>query len=540
MCKTNEGANSRQKLPMEVNVAVPIPDQLLNPTMLSAHESERAILGAIVLENALASNAIKQLKQEYFHDTSHRRVFAAMIALFQRGSPINPVLLGEELKRQGVLESVGGVTFITNLTYGLPHAPSVDAYAKIVQDAYLRRTYVEECRRSAAEATEEGKDFLTIQDRHFKSISSLIRTNYDRESGSRLFTEHSMSEWLASAELKPVPRRLFGEFWAEGELAILFADTGAGKSALATQMAQSIATGIPINGFPMEATPQLILYFDFELTDMQLQKRYAIEQRTEQRVWYAGHYMFSERFRRVEIDSASHIFDQVVDWEHTLINEIERQINVSGAKVIIIDNITYLARETEKGKFALPLMHRLNELKKQLGLSIMVLAHTPKRDESRALSPNDLAGSKILSNLADTIFAIGKSSRDCNMRYLKQLKTRSTDLTHGAEDVAVFSFGKSNNFLGFEYICTASEYDHLKVTSESEKSELIKLVGSLSRQGLTQRAISKRVGISVGSVNKYVKPKDVHVVHDVQDVHTLNSVNAQPNGKEFAFHPQGA
>src|ERR671928_631639 len=105
---------------MASHVADTARDQLLERPLPNSAEAERAILGAIILDNSLVSQAIELLKPEDFYVPSHRRIFLAMISLFERGSEINPILIGEELRREGELESTGGVTFITNLTYGLP------------------------------------------------------------------------------------------------------------------------------------------------------------------------------------------------------------------------------------------------------------------------------------------------------------------------------------------------------------------------------------------------------------------------------------
>ena len=89
-----------------------------------------------------------------------------------------------------------------------------------------------------------------------------------------------------------------------------------------------------------------------------------------------------------------------------------RCITETGARILIIDNLTYLKAENEKAKDALPLMKHLKALKSKYSLSILAtLAHTPKRDMSKPLSPNDLQGSKMLMNFCDSSFAIGKSFR---------------------------------------------------------------------------------------------------------------------------------
>ena len=187
-----------------------------------------------------------------------------------------------------------------------------------------------------------------------------------------------------------------------------------------------------------------------------------------------------------------------------MIRAIEHEIVASGAKVVVIDNISYLTSEADKGKFALPLMQRLNDLKKQHGLAILVLAHTPKLYFVRPLTIDNLAGSKILANFADSIFAIG-SSRQEGLRYLKQLKARSTDLVYGSENVAVFRFEKPDNFLGFEFVGCGRESDHLAHESKEDRSLMVEYAKLLHAEGKSQRDIAKELGIAVGTVNKYLR-----------------------------------
>src|SRR5216683_7499888 len=108
----------------------PIRDPLLERPLPSSPDTERALLGSILLDNSLIAQAVELLKPEDFYVPSHRRIFIAMIGLFERGSEIDPILIGEELKKDNALESVGGISFITNLTYGLPHSTNITNYAK--------------------------------------------------------------------------------------------------------------------------------------------------------------------------------------------------------------------------------------------------------------------------------------------------------------------------------------------------------------------------------------------------------------------------
>ena len=135
----------------------PIRDQPLERSLPNSSEAERAILGGVIIDNGLISQAIELLKPEDFYVPSHRRIFIAMIALFERGAEINPILIGEELKKENALESVGGISFITNLTYGLPRATSISHYAKVVRGKSMLRQLIKAANKITQEAL-EGED----------------------------------------------------------------------------------------------------------------------------------------------------------------------------------------------------------------------------------------------------------------------------------------------------------------------------------------------------------------------------------------------
>lgn len=356
-------------------------------------------------------------------------------------------------------------------------------------------------------------DFLASDSHGPNYVLGLLRSERSRcllrsrlskdERGERadLFVCKPMNEWLKGARSRPKPKPLFGPFWTSGEIALLFGDTGLGKTILAMQIANDIASGKSTTGLELALSGR-VDYFDFELSDVQHMQRYGSEDWSE-------FFQFSEDLHRIEIDLS--VFQPAIDsdddWEVALLKQIDKQIAQSESKIIMIDNITWLSRETDKGKFALPLMQRLSTLKKERGLSMLIACHTPKRDETRPISINDLAGSKILANFADSIFAIGKSARDSGRRYLKQIKARSAEKVYETDSVAILDLHKSESegFLGFEYVGTEPERLHLKEFSRREHANRIKQAKELKAQGHSFREIAQNMGISVSTVHKYVK-----------------------------------
>src|ERR1041384_4899334 len=150
-----------------------IREQPFERALPNSSEAERSILGAVLLDNGLISQAIEQLRPEDFYIPSHRRIFIAMIALFERGAEINPILIGEELKKENALESVGGFTFITNLTYGLPHSTNIVHYAKVVRGKSMLRQLIKASNKITQEALEEEDEPEIILDHAEHAIFQL-------------------------------------------------------------------------------------------------------------------------------------------------------------------------------------------------------------------------------------------------------------------------------------------------------------------------------------------------------------------------------
>jgi replicative DNA helicase len=160
-------------------------EQFLNKPLPSNVDSERVILGAILLDNALISQAVEQLKADDFYSPNHRRIFNAMLSLFERGERIDPILIGEELKKDGSIDSIGGVATITNLTYGLPHFSDIFDYAKVVKDKSLTRSLIKVCNQVTSEALAEEDDATVILD-HAEQLIFALADERTREGFSHV------------------------------------------------------------------------------------------------------------------------------------------------------------------------------------------------------------------------------------------------------------------------------------------------------------------------------------------------------------------
>ncbi len=162
-----------------------IREQYLEKPLPSSAESERVILGAILLDNQLLTQAIEKLGVEDFYSPLHRRIFKAMVALFEKSERIDPILIGEELKKDGALESIGGISSITNLTYGLPHFSDIFDYCKVVKDKSVVRNLIRVCNQITSEALAEEEDAKDVLD-HAEQMIFALADERSREGFSHI------------------------------------------------------------------------------------------------------------------------------------------------------------------------------------------------------------------------------------------------------------------------------------------------------------------------------------------------------------------
>lgn len=231
--------------------------------------------------------------------------------------------------------------------------------------------------------------------------------------------------FIDAQSLPPIEPLIDG-IWNVGGFAILAGDTGAGKSLFAVFEAFRIAKD------------RTALYFDFELSDRQFERRYKNAD-------------IPENFIYGKFDPKSLDYDFGFD-------DIAAAVEKTGADCVIIDNVTALSlRSTVDADAAIQVCRGLKELQIKNHLSILVLAHVPKIAPGTPLNVNHLAGSKNLANFADTITFIGKSCDGASIRYVKTVKNRDAE----APGVWAFQIVDPGGNLHYKYLGHCQESDHL-------------------------------------------------------------------------------
>lgn len=113
---------------------------LMQNTPPQSIEAEQAVLGAIMIDADRLISASERLLPQDFYRAAHQRIFEAMLVLSDRGEAIDLVTVTAELSTLGVLEEIGGLTYLGELAEGVPTAANISYYVNVVdQKSTLRR-----------------------------------------------------------------------------------------------------------------------------------------------------------------------------------------------------------------------------------------------------------------------------------------------------------------------------------------------------------------------------------------------------------------
>ena len=129
-----------------------------------ALEAEQAVLGSMLTTKEAVSKSMQWLTADHFYKTSHERIFACMVDLFEKGEPVDAISVVNKLKKKKELESVGGAFYITGLAESVPTTANVEHYSKIVLEKHLLRTLIKVSHDVSKDAFEDSQDVDQILD----------------------------------------------------------------------------------------------------------------------------------------------------------------------------------------------------------------------------------------------------------------------------------------------------------------------------------------------------------------------------------------
>ncbi len=128
-------------------------------------EAEMAVLGSMLLDREATALAIEMLNQTYFYKDAHRKIYSAIVKLFDENRAVDLITVVEELKKNNALDDAGGPSYLTSIASGVPTAANIVHYAKIVKEKHILRNLINASTQIAAECYNTSHDADTLIDK---------------------------------------------------------------------------------------------------------------------------------------------------------------------------------------------------------------------------------------------------------------------------------------------------------------------------------------------------------------------------------------
>ncbi|MDR0972305.1 MAG: replicative DNA helicase [Bacteroidales bacterium] len=231
-----------------------------------ALDLEESVLGALLLDQDAITNSIDIIKEEFFYTPEHKEIFKAINQLFHEGSPIDILTVVEQLKKNGVLDLVGGAYKISSLTDRVTSAAHIEYHARILSEKFIQRELIRLSTQTIKDAYDETNDVIDLLDKTETHLMDLSDKNFksDFQSLDILVSDahkQIMETIQAGGATSGVPSGFkdldsLTSGFQKGTLIILAARPSMGKTALALSIARNMAVdfNIPVAFFSLEMT----------------------------------------------------------------------------------------------------------------------------------------------------------------------------------------------------------------------------------------------------------------------------------------------
>ncbi|MBD3380341.1 MAG: replicative DNA helicase [Candidatus Omnitrophica bacterium] len=232
-------------------------------------EAETAVLGSMLLDKEAISTAIELLEGEAFYSESNKKIFHAIVSLYDRNEGVDLVTLIEELKRKELLDSIGGPAYVSEIANSVPTAANINHYTKIVREKYLLRRLISTATRIVTESFEPSSEVEDLMDKAERLIFE-ITSDQKREMNVASIKEIVKSSIETIDKLYQRKENITGvptgfhelDVMTAGlqksDLIILAARPSMGKSALAAGIMEyaSVVEKIPSAFFSLEMSKE--------------------------------------------------------------------------------------------------------------------------------------------------------------------------------------------------------------------------------------------------------------------------------------------
>lgn len=393
-------------------------------------EAEKSILGAILIDKDAIVDIAILLRPDMFYNENNGTIFEAMVSLYENRDPIDVLTVADWLKKNKLLDRVGGKSYLSELSNEVPVASHVGKYAQIVRETHIKRKLISAGATMGEMGFDEGKPLGEILDKAEQEIYSLSQASVRRsfipikdalaESFDRLDTLQNSQDGLRGVPtgFSDLDKMLAG--MQDSNLIILAARPGIGKTAFATNIAQYVAVEkkMPVG------------YFALEMSNLEMVDRMLVSQANIDAWKLKTGNLKDDDFARLSegmgvlAESPLYIDDTPGQSILEIRTKARRLHSQVGVKLLIVDYLqlcvgdkSYESRVQEVGAIS----QGLKNLARELKIPVLALSQLNRGVESRTdKTPMlaDLRESGSIEQDADVVMFLYRND-DTNLEDLK-------------------------------------------------------------------------------------------------------------------------
>lgn len=387
-------------------------------------DSEKAVLGSIMLRPSAIHEINDIINPESFYVSKHAQIYKIMLELSSKGDPIDLLSVSHKLKEKGLLDSIGGNTYLTELTNSVPASTNIKYYADIVSKKHLLRRIIDAGTDiSELGFKEEVEDVFEILDQAEKRMM-----NVNGNTSGHKFT--SLKDSLPEAwerleklheskgELRGVPTgfRDLDQYLSglqKSDLIILAARPSMGKTTFALDIARQASLN--------HGTPTVI--FSLEMSTQQLVDRMlAAQSRVNAWNLRTGNLSSENEFAKIRdsLDSLSKapiFIDDMAGNSIVRMRSVCRRIRAEhGIGLIIVDYLQLMSTSKNYDNMVnqvTEISRSLKALAKEFDVPVIALSQLSRAVESRGGRPrlSDLRDSGSIEQDADVVMFIHREDK---------------------------------------------------------------------------------------------------------------------------------
>lgn len=239
-------------------------------------EAEISVLGSMLIDNEAINLVTEILSTSNFYKTSHQHIFDTIIDLYNKHNAVDLVILKDQLKKQSLLEKVGGAEYLMELEESVPIASNVEYYAKIVREKTIKRDLIAATAKIQQEAYNDSLESDELLDLAEKEIFDITQRKFASPTIKLFNILHDTFDHISN--LHDREGRLTGistDFYdldditsglQKSELIVIAARPSMGKSSLVLNIAERVGG----TGGTEKKKPTPTLIFSMEMSAQQV------------------------------------------------------------------------------------------------------------------------------------------------------------------------------------------------------------------------------------------------------------------------------